>query len=202
MGAHTDDVELGCGGTLSRLLEEGVNVHVAVFSTVNPSNPGWPLAAEFMRSMEVLGVSRDNQFIDQFKMRELSTARQQVLDSLYKIKDQINPDLVFLPSQNDIHRDHSTVSKEGIRAFKNVTILAYELPWSNFDFKTQAFFKLKQSHVHKKITCLNAYDSQKQKDYMTPEFTMAASRMRGALINTKYAEVFEMVRLIVGMNND
>lgn len=197
LGAHTDDIELGCGGTISRLIEEGAQVYIAVFSLINPSNPGWPLAAEFMRSMKCFGIPDEHQFLSQFKMRELNDVRQKILDALFKIKERVNPDLVFLPSQNDIHQDHYTVSREGSRAFKNVTILSYELPWSNFDFKTQAFIKLEEHHIINKIECLRFYDSQKDKAYMTPEFIKSSASMRGVLIGAEYAEAFEVVRLIV-----
>jgi LmbE family N-acetylglucosaminyl deacetylase len=197
LAAHTDDAELGCGGTVCRLLEEGSEIHVASFTQINPSYPSWPLAIEFMKSMKCLGIPDEHQFISQFEMRELNAHRQELLDVMYGLKEHINPDLVLLPSLNDIHMDHYTVSQEGIRAFKNSTILSYELPWSNFDFKTQAFIKLKPHHVEKKIECLGAYNSQKDKAYMTPEFIKAAASMRGVLIGTQYAEAFETVRLIV-----
>ena len=203
LGAHPDDIELGCGGTISRMKGEGVSVHVATFTQVNPSNTSWSLAAEFMESMNRLGIPDESQFIHQFTMRELSAERQKILDSLYEIKDHINPDLVLLPSQSDIHRDHHTVSQEGIRAFKNATILAYELPWSNFDFKTQGFIKLEFQHITNKILCLSAYKSQEDKSYMDSEFIKAAARMRGVLVDADYAEAFETVRLIVdGIYND
>ena len=203
LGAHPDDIELGCGGTISKLIEEGVQVHVATFTQVNPSNPGWTLAAEFMESMRRLGIPDEHQFIHQFTMRELSAERQKVLDSLYKIKESVNPDLVLLPSQSDIHRDHHTVSQEGIRAFKNATILAYELPWSNFDFKTQAFIKLEVKHLLAKINCLKSYQTQADKPYMATDFIKAAAMMRGVLIGADYAEAFETVRLIIdGGRND
>jgi len=100
-----------------------------------------------------------------FKVRELSYHRQDILEEMVKLKNDICPDLVFLPSSNDVHQDHSTVSIEGIRAFKNTSILSYEIPWNNIEFKTEAFVMLSEENVNTKIHALDAYNSQKGRSY-------------------------------------
>ena len=108
-------------------------------------------------------------------------------------------DLIFIPSLNDIHQDHAVVANEGLRAFKGITVLSYELPWNNFDFKTTCFVKLDERHIQKKIEALSSYDSQNFRDYLSSDFIRSLARTRGVQISTKYAECFEVVRLIFSL---
>jgi len=198
IGAHTDDVELGCGGTIARMKACGADVWACIFSQVNPSNPEWPLVSEFRESMSRLGVPPSRQILGYiYPMRRLSYHRQEILENLFELRDTINPDMVILPSPDDLHRDHYTISQEGTRTFKGVTTLAYELPWNNINFRTEGFIGLKQHHVIKKVHALNAYQSQAGKKYMRPEFIEALATTRGVQINMDYAEAFEVVRWVM-----
>ena len=71
-----------------------------------------------------------------------------------------------MPSLHDIHQDHTTMAKEGLRAFKNTTILGYELIWNNLTFNTQCFIKLNKEHIDAKIRALKEYLSQGKRDYL------------------------------------
>ena len=100
-------------------------------------------------------------------MRKLSYVRQEILEELIKIREQNKFDAVFIPSVHDIHQDHSTIAAEGIRAFKNTTLLGYELIWNNLTFNTQCFVKLQKEHVETKINALKEYKSQGTRDYLS-----------------------------------
>ncbi len=102
-----------------------------------------------------------------------------------------------MPSVNDIHQDHFTISNEGIRAFKFSTIFCYELIWNNFTFNTTCFFQLEEFHLIKKIEALNEYKSQGHRYYVNEEFIRSLATVRGVQIGTKYAEVFEIIRLML-----
>jgi N-acetylglucosamine malate deacetylase 1 len=104
--------------------------------------------------------------------------------------------LVFVPSLADIHQDHSTISNEAVRAFKFTSILCYELPWNNFNFATTCFIHLDEHHINTKIEALKMYQSQATRPYANEEFIRSLARTRGVQINTRYAEVFEVVRWI------
>ena len=78
--------------------------------------------------------------------------------------------MVFIPSLKDIHQDHSTIAQEGLRAFKNTSILGYELIWNNLSFDTTSFIPLEKRHVQAKADSLKEYKSQGQRDYMSTEF--------------------------------
>ena len=103
----------------------------------------------------------------------------------------------FIPSLKDIHQDHTTIAQEGLRAFKNTTILGYELIWNNLSFDTTLFVKLEKKHIQAKCDALKAYQSQGVRDYMSEEFIYALAKSRGVQIGSAYAESFEVIRWVM-----
>ncbi len=140
LAPHTGDGELGCGGSIVKFIEEGKDVYYVAFSTAEDSvPPGFPknvLELEVKKATRILGIKESNLIICKYRVRKLNYIRQEVLEELVKIKRDIAPDLVFIPSPNDLHQDHQTVAMEGMRAFKQISILGYELPWNNITFTT------------------------------------------------------------------
>ena len=200
LAPHTDDGELGCGGTIARYLEEGATVFYIAFSTAEASVPeGFPshqLETEVRTATLSLGIPKDNLFIYKYQVRKLNYVRQEILEELIRLRPVIAPDIVFLPSSNDIHQDHSTIYHEGLRAFKHTTILGYELIWNNLAFSTDCFIRLEDQHIQKKIEALKAYKTQEGKHYMDPDFIRSLAKVRGTQIDAPYAEAFEVIRLI------
>ena len=201
LAPHTDDGELGVGGTIARLVEQGVKVSYAAFSTAAASVPeGLPrdvLKSEVREATRRLGIPEEQLFIYDYEVRKLNYARQEVLENLIALRAQVNPDLVFMPSLHDIHQDHTTVAMEGLRAFKNKIVLGYELIWNNLTFDTQCFVQLEERHIRRKADALTAYRSQAHRDYMSEEFIFSLARTRGVQIGTAYAEAFEVIRFII-----
>jgi len=201
LAPHTDDAELGCGGTMARFLEEGKQIYVAAFSTASASLPEGSnpdqLKDEFYASMEILGVPKEQLFVYDYQVRMLSYHRQEVLEELIKLRQSIVPDLVLIPSGSDLHQDHQVVHNEALRAFKQVSIWGYELPWNHISFDTQAFIPLEQHHIDTKWKMMQAYDSQfeKQRAYFTKEFIEGLARVRGVQVSEDFAEAFEVKRL-------
>jgi N-acetylglucosamine malate deacetylase 1 len=201
LAPHTDDGELGAGGTIARLIEQNVDVYYAAFSTAEESVPaGLPkdiLKTEVSAATKRLGIRPENLVIYNYQVRRLNYARQEILENLVQLRNSINPDVVFMPSLKDIHQDHTTVALEGLRAFKNKILLGYELIWNNLSFDTQCFIKLEPHHVEKKIASLKEYRSQEHRDYMSEDFIRSMARARGVQVGTQYAEAFEIVRLVI-----
>jgi LmbE family N-acetylglucosaminyl deacetylase len=201
LAPHTDDGEFGCGGSIARFIQEGKTVYYVAFSTAEKSvPPGWPkniLETEVKEATKRIGIPPANLMIYKYEVRKLNYVRQEILDELVKVKREINPQLVFIPSQNDLHQDHQTVATEAVRAFKQVSIMGYELPWNTITFHTQGFIKLDQSHLDKKIYALQAYDSQRQRAYSSEDFIRSWARTRGTQIGTQYAEAFEITRWVL-----
>jgi LmbE family N-acetylglucosaminyl deacetylase len=102
-----------------------------------------------------------------------------------------------MPSENDIHQDHYTISQEGLRAFKFCTIFCYEMPWNNLTFNTSSFFVLEERHINKKINALEEYKSQAHRSYANADFIRSLARVRGEQISVKYAETFDIIRWII-----
>ena len=201
LAPHTDDGELGCGGSIARFIEEGKNVFYAAFSTaeesVAPQLPNNILEIEVKAATKKLGIKRENLFIYNNEVRKLNYIRQEILEELIKLKKKIDPDIIFMPSINDIHQDHSTVAREGLRAFKDRTILGYELIWNNITFNTSTFIILQHNHVQSKVDALQEYKSQKDKAYMSQDFIFSLAKSRGVQIGKEYAECFEVIRWVM-----
>lgn len=200
LAPHTDDGELGCGGTIARLLEEKKDVFYVAFSTCRESLPeGMPcdiLEKELLRATEALGICQDNVIILDFPVREFSAYRQKILDEMIRIGKDIEPSIVLAPSQHDIHQDHHTVAEEAMRAFKKKTLFAYEVPWNNFTFNNQIYMRLKERHIEKKIEAISCYESQRDREYVSRDFIYGQARLHGVQIGQEFAEIFEAVRYI------
>jgi len=201
LAPHTDDGELGAGGFISKLIEEGANVYYAAFSTAAESIPvGFPkdiLTIEVKAATKELGILSENLFIFNYTVRKLNYVRQEILEELIKLKRKIDFDLILMPSLNDIHQDHSTIANEGLRAFKTKSIMSYELIWNNLTFNTQAYVELEERHVNKKIQALKQYASQGFRDYLSEEFIHSLAVVRGVQFGVKYAEAFEVIRYAI-----
>lgn len=203
LSPHTDDVELGAGGTVIKLLEEeSNNICWAVFSICEDAVPeGLPpdtLKKEFLTVVSKLGIK--NYRIYNFPNRNFPQHRQEILTELDKIKREFEPDLVIAPSVNDSHQDHKTVVEEAIRVFKkDSSIIGYELPWNNLVFSPQLLVKLTERHMKEKWELLSMYKSQfiVWRNYFSKEFMYGWARMRGVQCNSKYAEAFEVIRWMI-----
>jgi LmbE family N-acetylglucosaminyl deacetylase len=201
LAPHTDDGELGLGGSINYFIEQGKNVVYAAFSTAAESIPeGFPkdiLKTEVKRATTKLGIKEGNLIIFNYQVRKLSYVRQEILEELIKIRKNYNFDLVFIPSLHDIHQDHTTIAQEGLRAFKNTTLLGYELIWNNLTFNTQGFIKLEKRHIEAKIEALKEYKSQGSRDYLSDEFILSLARVRGVQVGCEFAEAFEVIRFFL-----
>src|SRR5258708_10860181 len=151
LAPHTDDGELGCGGSISKFIEEGKDVYYVAFSIATRSLPPHlapdTLANEVRVATKVLGIPGENLILFDFDVRRFKEFRQDILEEIIKIKSKINPDLVFVPTLNDIHQDHQVIAEEGLRAFKNVSILGYELPWNSLSIISHFLINLHKSNL-------------------------------------------------------
>jgi LmbE family N-acetylglucosaminyl deacetylase len=193
--AHPDD-EFGCGGTIARFVEEGATVSYVAFSRCRDSLPeGYNLGLEMLESTKTLGI--ENPKLYDFPVRWFQMYRQNILEKLIELRDEVKPDLVLLPSLLDVHQDHATLAAEGLRAFKLTSMLSYELPWNTLSFQNTCFIRLEERHVERKIAALATYKSQAHRTYSRPEVMRSLAVIRGMQSGNAYAEMFEVVRLMV-----
>jgi LmbE family N-acetylglucosaminyl deacetylase len=200
LAPHTDDGELGCGGTIAKFCAEGLDVWYAAFclcsKTLPAHLPADTLAVECRQATAVLGISPEHLLLFNYEVRELPQYRQQILEELLQLNKKISPDMVLLPAASDVHQDHQVIHQEGMRAFKNTTFAGYELPWNNFSFRTNFFMQLTEADLERKVSSLKTYQSQSHRNYMQEDFTRSLAKVRGVQCNSLYAEAFEMYKLI------
>lgn len=190
LSPHTDDIELGCGGYLSRLGEYGHSIYTACFSHVYN---GVDLEGEHMNSVKKIGSAASTVY--DFKTREFD--RQGVLDVMIDLKKGINPEMVLCPSLGDIHQDHKVVAEEAVRAFsKDCTVLSYELTWNCRDFTPNYYVMLKLRHIDHKLEMMRCYESQKDRPYFNEHFIEGLAKVRGQQIRVKLAEAYEIITII------
>jgi len=201
LAPHTDDGELGAGGTIHRLIGNSVEVYYVAVScaegSLPPELPKDALKKEMLDATAALGIKVQNVRAMNYSVRTLSYHRQEILDELIQLKREIAPDLVLMPSSRDLHQDHTTVAQEALRAFKTTTILGYELIWNNLDFHTTAFVRLQAEDVEAKCRALKEYRSQSGRSYMQADFISSLARVRGTQVGCDYAECFEVVRWMI-----
>lgn len=193
LSPHTDDADLGAGGTLARLMEEGHEVWCVAFSAAYKQR----LVDEFRAASEVLGIERQRVRIRDFRTRFFPEQRQEILQSMIDLGKEVKPNLVLGPSSLDTHQDHKVIADEMIRAFKTTSVLGYELPWNNLSFETRAFVELSEAQMQKKLAALVCYESQQYRTYLNVEFLTGLARTRGTQIQKLYAEAFEVIRWIL-----
>lgn len=201
LSPHIDDGEFGCGGTVARLVREGVEVFYAAFSTAETSvPPGYPpdiLEIEVREATQHLGIDPRRLLIFRYAVRTLPHHRQEILEEMVRIRRDIQPDLVLLPCSHDLHQDHETVTREGLRAFRNGTLLGYEMPRNNITFSAQSFVVLNEDDLQRKIRALKCYESQKFRGYTDERYIRALATTRGVQIGVDLAEAFEVLRWVM-----
>ena len=201
LAPHTDDGELGAGGTIAKLIENGSKVTYVAFSTAAESVPdSFPsdiLKKEVFKATSALGIRGESLIIFDYQVRRLNYHRQEILEDLIKLRNTNDFDLILTPSAKDIHQDHSTIAIESLRAFKQVTVLGYELIWNNLSFNTECFVPLQEKHLEVKWNALQEYKSQGKRSYLSRYFVFSLASTRGVQSGHKFAECFEVVRLFL-----
>lgn len=200
LAAHTDDGEFGCGGTIAKLINQGCRAIYVAFSaaeqSVLPQFPKDILRYEVRDATKALGIKEEDCIVLNYDVRHFPEQRQRILDEMIMLGTKYQPQMVFLPSPRDTHQDHLVIAQEGFRAYKKVTMLGYEVPWNNLEFRTSCFYVLNDNELQTKINALKCYKSQEHRSYATEEFIRSLAITRGTQIGQRYAEVFEVIRMI------
>ena len=183
LSPHTDDGELGCGGTLQNY----DNVIYVAFSSCG----NYELIEECKRATYILKVKET--LIFNHPVRNFDKSRQQILDEMLSAKEKYSPDVVFTPML-DVHQDHRVIHEESLRAFKDCNMLGYELPWNNYSVTTDSYHSITGDQLKKKCAALSRYKTQAHRPYMNPNFITSLATVRGVQSGVEYAEAFETIR--------
>lgn len=200
LGAHPDDIELGAGATIYKLISEGHKVFAHVFTVNCDEYRRLSLPIEMDESFEQLGIKKANS-VSYLKvscsLKPRNLPRQEILDGLLCLRDTLQPDLVFTHSSTDTHQDHQVIHNETYRAFKDRSILGYDMPWNTRKENLNTYHIITKEQIEAKVKALSFYKSQNQRTYTQPEYIESLARLRGTGTSTRYAEAFETIRWIL-----
>jgi LmbE family N-acetylglucosaminyl deacetylase len=192
LGAHPDDIEIGCGGTILRLIEEVPKAQFCwvVFSgNEKRSEEAYRSANLFLMDVHLKKIE-----VKKFRDSYFPFIGGEIKDYFEKLKTQVIPDLIFTHYSGDAHQDHRVISNLTWNAFRDHFILEYEVPKYEGDLgNPNLYFNLSRSQVEKKINYLcDVFQTQKDKKWFDEETFRSILRIRGVESNSqsKYAEAF------------
>jgi LmbE family N-acetylglucosaminyl deacetylase len=195
IGAHPDDIELGCGALISQIVNQA-NV-ICVTLSDNQKNPLLKnVVNEHYNSMAVLKVPRENIVVGEFETRKFPQARQEILEFLLALHSKHHPEMVFVHTRSDVHQDHNTITEEALRAFRGTTLLGYDVIRSSYGFFPHFLVEVSEEDVQRKIEALSQYTTYRDKYYFNADLTRASLVRNGALAERPFAEGFDILRIV------
>ena len=201
LGAHPDDIEIGCGGTLLRLSEEIPDIRWDwVVLTGDQARH-----EEARRGVErFLGKEAQvDLYFESFRDGYLPYEASRVKDFFELLKPRIQPDLIFTHFSNDRHQDHRLVADLTWNTWRNNLVLEYEIPKYEGDLgRPEAYFPFDRATADRKAeTIFEVFESQQSKDWFEPEVLLSLMRLRGVECNApgRYAEAFHVQKWVLGL---
>jgi len=199
LGAHPDDIEIGCGGTLLRLAAQRreLDVHWAVFCST-PER-----AAEARRSADLFltGVTRHRVLVGTHRDGFLPYESAAVKDEFEALKREFDPDVVLTHFRDDRHQDHRLVSELTWNTWRSHLILEYEIPKYDGDFGSpNVFSPLSPAVLERKVELLlQVFPSQAQKSWFSPDLFRSVARIRGmeCAARERFAEAFYCRKAVI-----
>ncbi len=199
LGSHCDDIEIGCGGTILKLLKKDRNsqVYWVVFSSDQPrAKEAFKSANLFLRH-----AIEKNIVIKNFKTSFFPFIGSEIKEFFEELKEEFVPDLIFTHYRNDLHQDHRLISELTWNTFRDHLILEYEIPKYDGDLGSpNCFVHLDDSICNRKIKyILNTFKTQSGNHWFTEETFQSMMRLRGIESNapTKYAEAFYCRKIVL-----
>jgi LmbE family N-acetylglucosaminyl deacetylase len=200
IGAHSDDIEIGCGGTILKLLE--TYKHASFYWVVLSSGAGREEEARNSADLVLQQAEMKKVVVKDFKNAFFPYIGLEIKEYIEQVKREFSPDLILTHNRKDLHQDHRLVGELTWNAFRDHLILEYEIPKYDGDLGSpNAFVHLRESIVRKKVDLiLNNFPSQQDKQWFDRETFQAILRLRGVESNspTKYAEAFYCRKMIYG----
>ncbi len=202
IGAHPDDIELGCGASLARLARKGIYIS-AVVMTAGKSGTDEPIDRhqESREALKVLGCQQTIHldFADtraHFQLNDMICALENIIH--HEIPSDVEIGRVYTMHNADRHQDHMAVYQASMVACRTIPqILGYETPSTWLSFMPQVFELLEEEDFNLKLKALSKHRSQSKRDYMCPERLRAVAQFRGQQINSNYGEGFVIHKMIL-----
>ncbi len=202
LGAHPDDIELGCGALLHHIAKQ-TDVLCVTLSD-NQKNPQLKnVVKELYDSMAILCVPKEKVVVQEFTTRKFPDMRQEILEYMLEIRREFKPEIVFAHTRQDIHQDHNVVTEEALRAYRGITVLGYDVVRSSYGFFPHFLVEVTVEDVEKKIEALSRYETYHEKYYFDTDLLRATMVRHGALAERPFAEGFDILRIVgsFGINN-
>ena len=195
LGAHPDDIELGCGAFLHHVVKH-TDVLCVTLSDNQANAELKNVQEEHYKSMAVLGVTKEKIVFGPFTTRIFPNFRQDILEYFLKLRREFNPDLIFTHSKQDVHQDHNTMTDEALRAFRGITVLGFDVVRSSYGFFPHFLVEVTEEDVNKKIEALSQYATYRDRYYFNSELTRSIIVRHGALAERPFAEGFDILRIV------
>jgi LmbE family N-acetylglucosaminyl deacetylase len=195
LGAHPDDIELGCGALLHHIIKE-TDVLCVTLSDNQKNLDLKNIKEEHYVSMAILGVPKEKIVFGPFTTRVFPDARQEILEYFLKLRKDFSPDLIFVHSKQDVHQDHNTMTEEALRAFRGITVLGFDVVRSSYGFFPHFLVEVTEEDVNKKIEALSHYKTYRDRYYFNSELTRSIMVRHGALAECPFAEGFDILRIV------
>ncbi len=198
LGSHSDDIEIGCGGSILRLAEQYPECvfHWVVFSATGVRAQEARCAASSFAGSRLQGP-----LLKSFRDGFLPFEGAAVKDVFEELKQTVSPDLIFTHNRKDAHQDHRLLSELTWNTFRNHLILEYEIPKYDGDMgRPSVFIPLETELCRKKIRyIMDAFQSQHNKSWFEEETFLSLMRLRGMECNAPsgYAEAFYCRKLVL-----
>jgi len=201
LGAHPDDIELGCGALLHHIAKQ-TDVLCVTLSD-NQKNPDLQnVKSEHFDAMAMLGVPKENIVLGPFTTRVFPDSRQEILEYFLSLRRDFKPDLIFVHSKQDVHQDHLTMTDESLRAFRGITVLGFDVVRSSYGFFPHFLVEVTEEDVNKKIEALACYETYRDRYYFNRELTRSIMVRHGALAECPFAEGFDILRIVGNFSKD
>ena len=198
LGAHADDIEIGCGGTLLQII--AANPHVVIDWVVLSGNA--ERAAEARHSYEAFTAQAgERQFIAKtFRDSYFPYIGGEIKDFFHELAREVAPDLIFTHRRDDLHQDHRLVAELTANAFRGPTILEYEIPKFDGDLGPMNVYSPLSGEfaAEKTSKLLSHFPSQHAKPWFREENFWALLRLRGLEAAAPLAEAFSCRKLVLG----
>ena len=192
LGAHSDDIEIGCGGTVLRLISDnpGVAVHWIVFSGQGDrAREAEASAARFLAGAKTRAVE-----VHQFRDGFFPAEQARIKTYFEELKARLDPDLVFTHHRDDLHQDHRVICELTWNTFRRHAVLEYEVPkWDGDLGRPNIYVPLDESHAKRKVEILmECFGTQAGKHWFDEETFNALMRLRALECNapSRRAEAF------------
>ncbi|WP_367343967.1 PIG-L deacetylase family protein [Methanomethylovorans sp.] len=194
VGAHPDDIEIGCGGTIRKHILNGDKVYYVIATNGEMGGNPEKRIEEAKKAANIMGTIS----IDFLNLKDTFVSHDgYTVHLLDKVIKKTKPHIIYVHSLNDLHQDHRNLAHSTLSASRKMknNILCYEAPSTTLEFNPTVFSNITNT-FELKIQCLKQFESQEKKDYLEREALVNLSKFRGKIVGVEHAEAFEVIRII------